>query len=230
VVAAVANNIFVEGIYTVEQAAHLARLSTRALRRWLDGEGDKAPALVRRMPKNDAEVLGFVDLIQAMAIRAIRNTGKLSLQKVRQTIIESEKLGIRYPFARRHQTYLFADDVVIRLDDDRLIQVTGKYRQQQLIKPVVELYLDDLTFNPDSGLADEYTPLRDSGNGRKIVINPAVKYGAPVVIPCGYTVNSLVTAVDSEGSIQAAADIYDVPEADVKFALRYEDILAGTAE
>ena len=39
----------------------------------------------------------------------------------------------------------------------------------------------------------------------------------------------LVTAVDSEGSIAGAANVYDVPEDEVKFALRYEDILAGIA-
>jgi hypothetical protein len=38
-----------------------------------------------------------------------------------------------------------------------------------------------------------------------------------------------VSAVDSEGSIEAAAEMFAVPQADVKLALRYEDILAGTA-
>jgi uncharacterized protein (DUF433 family) len=85
------------------------------------------------------------------------------------------------------------------------------------------LYLDDLTFDPDSGLASEYTPLKD--NGRKIVINPSKQFGAPVVMPVGYTAGALIEAVESEGSIEAAAEAYGVDEADVKLALRYDDML-----
>ena len=234
-----ASNIFVEGIYTIEEAAHLARVKPRSLRRWLDGEGGKEPALLRRIPKNDAGALGFVDLVQAMAVRAIRQKeiksarGKdpviVSLQKLRKTVEEAERLGIQYPFARRHKTYLFRDDVVIEFEDGTLITVTGEYRQQHLMKPVVELYLEDLSFDPHSGLANEYVPLRDTNDERRVVIRPTLKYGAPVVMPSGFAVSSLVDAVDSEGSIAAAADMYEVDEADIKLALRYEDILAGSA-
>jgi uncharacterized protein (DUF433 family) len=223
------NNIFLEGLYTRDQAAHLARLSTRSLQRWLDGDADTEPVLLRKMPVSDSKVIGFVDLIQALAIRAIRNSGKLSLQKVRQTITEAARLGVSFPFARHHQTYVFDDDVVIKLADETLIQVTGRYRHQQLIKPVVELYLEDLSFDATTGLAAEFVPLRDTHGDVRIVINPKRKYGSPLVMPRGRTVNSLVMAVDSEGSIAAAAHMCEVPEGDVKLALRYEDILAGIA-
>lgn len=224
-VAAVPDSVFADGLYTPEQAARLARLSTRSLRRWLDGEGDKAPALQRSMPKSNSAVVGFVDLIQALAIRAIRKSGKLSLQKVRETIVEAEKAGVTYPFARRHQTFLFSDDVVIKLNDT-IIQVTGKYKQQHLLRPVIEVYMDDLTFDV-FGLATRYTPLKE--DHREIVIDPSIKYGSPVVLPCGFTVGSLISAVESEGSISAAANAYEVEEADIRLALKYDDNLAGIA-
>lgn len=222
-VAAVSDDIFAAGLYPLDQAARLARLSPRVLRRWLDGDEASAPALRRRMPKNDADVLGFLDLVQALAIRALRRDGILSLQKVRETIEEAERLGLTYPFARRHQTYSFDDDVVIRFPDDTIIGVTGKYKRQHLITPVVELYLDDLSFNDESGFASRYTPLRDGT--RQIVIDPSIQYGSPTVFPCRYTVGALVSAVDSEGSVAAAADAYGIDEAEVKFALRYDDML-----
>lgn len=228
-VAAAKRSIFEEGIYTVDQAAHLARLAPRSLKRWLDGEGETEPALIRRIPKNDAQVVGFLDLVQALAIRAIRNAGKLSLQKIRQTIIEAEKLGVQYPFARDHKTFVFSDDVVIEIEG-HLYQVTGKYRRQQLIRPVVEIYLQDLTFDSRTGLANEYVPMRDADSDARVVIKPTLKFGAPVIMPRGYTVGALVNAVGSEGSIQAAADMFDVPRSDITLALRYEDYLAGTAQ
>jgi uncharacterized protein (DUF433 family) len=225
-VAAISDIIFTEGVYTIDQAARLARLSPRVMKAWMDGEGRQEPAVIRRLPKNTAGVVGFIDLIQALAIRAIRMNRRLSLQKIRETINAAKLLGIDYPFARKHQTYLFSDDVVVRLPDDQLIQVTGRYRQQHLLNPIVELYLDDLSFD-DDGLALQYTPLRE--DGRSIVIDPKMKYGAPVLMPSGFTVGTLVGAVESEGSIEGAADAFGLENADIKFALRYDDLLAGMA-
>jgi uncharacterized protein (DUF433 family) len=84
-----------------------------------------------------------------------------------------------------------------------------------------------LVFDPQTGLASEYTPLKD--DGAKIVINPLIKFGAPIVKPCGYTVATLIDAYESEGSIEAAADAYEVTRSEVKLALSYDDVLAGIA-
>lgn len=170
-------------------------------------------------------IVTFVDFVQTMAIRSIRQQKRLSLQKIRQTVEASKELGVQYPFARKHQTFLFEDDVVIRLADKRLIQVTGKYKHSQLIRQVVELYMDDLGFD-EEGLANLYTPMKE-GEDRKIVLDPTQRFGAPLVLPCNYTVETLVQMVRAEGSIADAADACDVEEADVKIALRYEDMLSG---
>jgi uncharacterized protein (DUF433 family) len=223
VVAAIDERIFSEGLYPIDQAARLARVSPRILRRWFDSD---EPAMRRRLAKNDSDLVSFIDLVQSLAIRALRKKKKLSLQRVRQTIIEAEKMGVTHPFARKHQTYLFDDDVVLAFPDGRIVGCTGEYRGQHLFKPIIELYLDDLGFDPKSGLASRYTPLKD--NGFSIVIDPSIKYGAPIVHPIGYTVSSLVAAVDSEGSIEDAAKAYDVDPSVVKFALRYDDYLVET--
>jgi hypothetical protein len=204
-----APDIFSEGLYTLDQASRLAQVSPQLLRNWLDGSATREPAVLRRIPGNDAGVIGFVDLIQVLAIRAIRTQRKLSLQKIRATIIAARDLGIEYPLARKHQTFLFSDDVVIRLLSpvERLIQVTGKYKNQQLMRAVAEPYLVDLSYDAE-GLAYEYSPLSDGDS--KIVINPKKQYGAPIVLPCGYTVASLVSAYEGEGSIPGAAMAFEI--------------------
>jgi uncharacterized protein (DUF433 family) len=222
-------NIFTEGLYTVDQAARLAQVSPQLLRNWLDGTTTRDPAVFRRIPENDAEVVGFIDLIQTLAIRAIRTSRKLSLQKIRSTIIAARDLGIEYPFARKHQTFLFSDDVVIRVGnppEERLIQVTGKYKNQHLLRPVTEPYLVDLSYD-SNGLASEYSPLSDGDS--KIVINPKKQYGAPIVVPSGYTVEALVNAYEGEGSLRGAADAFGITETEVKLAVRYDNFLSGIA-
>ncbi len=219
-------NIFTEGLYTLDQAARLAKVSPRLMTAWLDGTQDREPAVLRRIPPNQARIVGFIDLIQALAIRAIRATRKLSLQKIRATINAAHEKGIDYPFARRHQTFLFADDVVIRLDfpEEILIQVTGKYKHQQLLHAIVEPYLIDLSYD-SQGLAYEYSPLSDGEY--KIVINPRKQYGAPIVLPIGYTVAALVNAYQGEGSLSGAAAAFGVNPTAVKLAVRYDDFLSG---
>lgn len=215
------------GLYTPEQAARLARLRTGTFKRWIDGNASGEAALDRMMPHSESGVVSFVDFVQAMAIRAIRRERKLSLQKIRETVVEANRRGVQHPFARKHQTFLFNEDVVVKLDGGELIQVTGKYKDQQLIRPVVELYMDDLVYDDVDGLACRYTAWRDGD--RSIVIDPKVKYGAPVVYPSGFTVGALLSAVDGEGSPSAAAEAFEIDEKDVKIALRYDDWLSGTA-
>jgi uncharacterized protein (DUF433 family) len=227
VVSTIEQNIHL-GIYTYDQIAHIARLTPQCLTRWFDGTKSSDPAISKRMPVGEHRVLAFLDLVQALAIRAIRKDQKLSLQKVRETIKYAKKLGVEYPFARNHKTFLFNDDVAILLDDETLITATGKYKKHQLMRPVVELYLEDLTFDVDSGLAIEYSPLKNGG--RYILMKPSLQYGAPTVMPVGYTVSALVNAVYGEGSIADAASMFEVEEADVKLALRYEDMLAGATK
>ena len=226
VVAANPDAILTEGLYTIDQAARLARLSPQILYRWFDGTSDSPPAMIRRIPKNGANVVSFIDLMQALAIRALRKQNRISLQKVRLTVKAAEQTGHPHPFALQHRTFLFDDDIVIELYNGDLIQVTGKYKQQQLIRPVVELYLEDVGFDL-FGKANSYTPMREGD--RKIVIQPTIKFGAPVVMPCGYTVSAILDAVESEGSIEAAASAFEIEQDDVKFALRYDDLLAGIA-
>lgn len=185
--------------------------------------------MVRQFDNDD--LVSFVELVQCLAIRAIRMEKKISLQRIRAAMeLARDKYDIEFPFARKHTTYLFEDDIVIRVrnenGEDHIVQITGKYKHHDLIKPVGEFYMEELSYDPD-GLADSYTPL---ANGtRTIVLNPHVRFGHPTVQPCDISVDSLLNALASEGSIEAAADEYTVDREDVLFAVKYDDILSGVA-
>ncbi len=228
------------GIYTVKEASRLAMVSSRMFTRWVNGNAQGAAAVKRYMPESPSGVVSFVDYVQARAIRTIRRERFVdhpdkpgeqirvapSLQQIRQAVEEAEKMGFPYPFARQHTTFVFNDDIVVKLEDGAVVTLTGKYKAQHLIEPIVEPYLFELEFG-ENGLASRDTPL--SHGDRSIVIDPKVKYGTPIVMPCGVSVSALVHAIDEEGGIQGAADAYGVDPKDVKIALKYEDILSGIA-
>jgi len=230
------DNLLSKGIYTPRQAAWYARLRTEVLARWIHGDQLYKPVLRAELVDDPDRLVTFIDLIQALAIRSIRlsktDTGKsgrnVPLQKIRKVVEKAESQGLPFPFAREHRTYLFDDEIVVHLlKEDELVCLTGKYRNQHLIRPVVELYAEDLTFEGWDYTANRYTPYHY--RGRTVVIDPAVRFGQAFIDPSGYTVEALVTAFETEGSTDAAARAYGVDEDDIRAAQRYTDWLLGVA-
>ncbi len=213
------------GLYTPKQAAFLARVTTQTVTRWVHGTDRGQPAIRAQLDGDDQRRITFLDFVQIMAIRSIRRERKVPLAKIREFVLRAEnEYGLTHPFAREHTTYLFEDDIVLS-HNNKLIQITGKYKHQDLIKPVLELYMEDLTFQND--LAVSYKPLRDGE--RFVLVDPHKRMGQPLVMPCGYSVHAILESLRAEGTPQAAAEVNDISIQDVRLAQRYEDILAGIA-
>jgi len=213
-----------DGAYTPATAAALLGVNTAKILRWVYGTTNAEPAIVPQHRDFRGEIITFLDLIQAMAIRNIRNQRSVSLQKIRATVIKAREYGILYPLAKKHTTFVFNDDVVLRLDDGSLIQATGRYHDNQLIEPVVYEYLDDLGWD-DRGFASAYRPIRRGY--RLVTLDPRINYGAPTVMPCRYTVTTLLNAVESEGDENRAAAACGVHPIDVQLAREFEVNLAA---
>lgn len=225
------------GVFTPKQAARYARVTPQVVNRWVYGDNRGRAVLHAQIPefgKGEENLVTFLDFVQAMAIRSIRHDQRfkkrISLQRIRTVVdLAAEEYKIEHPLARKHKTYLFEDDIVIRLDDgDTLIQITGRYKKNQLLNEVVELYAEDLSYDK-TGLANRYVPMRSNDGNRSVELNPRVRFGEPVVCPCGYSVDALVGAVLTEGGENRAARAYGVAPEDVKLALRYNDWLLGNA-
>ena len=213
------------GAYTPDQAARLLRIEPRMVVRWLYGNRHAA-ALIPEIPFHQGELITFLDLVQAMAVRRIRIAKKISLQKIRAAVDCAREKGVLFPFARQHVAYVFRGEVVLRLNDGTIIEVTGKYKNQQLSEPIVYEYMDDLGFD-DHGLANIYRPLK--AGFREVRLSPHLNWGAPTIFPSRYTVATLVDAYNAEGGYRGAANICNVNEQDVRLAVQYEKSLARCA-
>jgi uncharacterized protein (DUF433 family) len=229
------------GLYTPSEAAMYARVQTQLLGRWLKSRGG-APVIEAEYGSDDRSV-SFLDFVQALAIRDIRNTFRtLSLHKIREAYSEAKnKHGVQYPFAMKHRTFLFSDgseldnntprkkrrlEIVFDLgrdDNHDYVQLTGRERGNKLIAEVSELYMRDLTFDGPGGVASSYRPLRVDGNS--IVMDPKIRFGEPFVESCGYTAFTLFNSYLAEGTIGAAAKAYGVQREEVELAIKYVDYL-----
>ncbi len=223
------------GIYSPAEAAFYARISPKIMTRWVFGDSEGKPVIDRQLPDPSEKVVTFLDFVQTLAVREVRNRHGISLQKIRNAVDKArDEYGIRYPLACWHAIYLFGDqkgqghgEIVIRLagegigDEDRHVQLTGPGRDSLLMYPVVETFLQDLRFDPETKLASQYSPL-SKGNA-SIVLNPHRRFGEPIVDPGGYTAEALWHATNTEGGINEAAEAYGVTVAEVELANRYFD-------
>ncbi len=227
------------GLYTPQEASLYARVSTRLMNRWLFGDGTGESVIRPQLGQIDDErTVTFLDLVQALSIRAIRTDYKIPLQKIREAVEHAQdQFGIQYPFATQHTTYLLSDgmkdghgEIVIQIqgrdEDPRMIQISGRNSGNYVIRQVAEYFSDDLHFAA-SGLADLWTPLKLDDDA--VTLNPRVRFGEPMIQSCGITARTLFEAVHSEGSILNAADAYGVEASAVKLACRYFDNLKSPA-
>ncbi len=203
------------------------------LARWIHGDGRGDPVVKAELPGDSEKTITFNDFVQALAIRAIRTQYKdVSLQKIRQAVdAVRERHGLEYPLAVRHKIYVITDgsskgEIVIDLDDV-LIQVSGRHKDQTLIGPIAELFMDRIQFDA-AGNPEQFCPM-SSERGGSIILNPHIRFGEPVVEECGYSAHTLWDASIAEGGLDAAAKAYGVDKAHVALACEYFDHLTNVA-
>jgi uncharacterized protein (DUF433 family) len=223
-----------QGLYTLSEAAFLARTRTQTLARWLFGDRRGEAVILPQYDDADEKLVSFLDFVEALAIRNIRiHHRQVPLQRIREAHDEaSKRYGVKHPFARRHTTFLIGESkrLVIRLNEDDYRDLTGPGRGSRLITKVVEIYLNDLSFNADS-LAVEYCawPPRSASANSKIIMNPKREFGEPVVSRCGYTAQTLWEAYKTEGGADEAARAFGVDTEDIELVCGYYDHLQGSS-
>lgn len=214
------------GIYTVDEAARYARVSNSMVNRWVFGNKQGNAVIEADYLNDPAKLISFLDFIQLVAIREIRVSRKVPLEKFRQAIkVAKQDFGFEHPFARKHCVYLWGEDFVITPPDradQPFIEASGKHRGQRLFK-FVEAYLDDLSYD-ENGLANRY---RIFQSGRvAIEMNPRIRFGEPI-LPSNYSVDAIWDAIQSEGSMEQAAKSYGISLEEVRasylFHVKYLD-------
>lgn len=221
----------VSGLYTVSEAALFARMPAVTLRNWLFGS--KSQSSLRRsiIPKEEGRFLTFLEFVEALAIRTLRNSYNISLQRIRTAIDEAkETYNIPYPFANKaHKTVLIGGELHIFIGEaQNPVQLTGKGRKQQSFKPCIEQFMRDLEFD-ENDIAKAYIayryPVPNEGRTVNVSMNPRFCFGEPIVQGTGHRAETLWRAALAEGSEEKVAEYYEVDLASVVAACRYcEDL------
>ena len=210
------------GAYTVNEVACFARMHAVTARRWFFSN-NMGKAIVP--DENPSKFLTFLDFVQALAVRNLRVNHHVALATIREAIFYAKKeFDLDHPFARRHHTYLDGRQILIRPETAPApLHATGRAKGQHVMKPILETYLVDISFDPDSGLANRY--LAYQFKDRRVLMDPDVQFGQPYVESVGISARRLADAVQEEGGFDAAAAAFGVHVDDVVAAHRFIDEL-----
>ena len=231
-----ASNLLGVGLYSPADAALYARVPTQLLTRWVYGTKSGDSVIEPQVDDSDDRIITFLDFVQTLAIRRIRQERRISLEKIRQAYhLARDQFGVEYPFALdTTRIGLFGPPrnkakqeiwICVGENDEgarKYFQLTGRKRNNQLIGEVVLTYARRLVFD-ETGLAREYKAF-DTSDGN-VLMNPDVRFGEPYLESCGYTARTLFEAYQTEGSLARVAELYGVSERDVTLAIEYFDHL-----
>ena len=230
------------GFYSRAEAARLLKVTPTRLNRWIRGytyklrqEGEsyikrqKSPVVHVFLPTIDSILaLSFVELIELRVIKAFTDKG-LPLQRVRVAAERAIDLfGTVHPFASRR---VFTDGELVfaefgdneRRDLPDVIELTKGKHLQIHSGLLLEGYLDEVSFNQDTLLADRWWPL---SKDFPVVLDPKIAFGAPVVEGTA-TRTEVVAGAARAMSADAAANLYQLQKRQVEAAVQFEDLLAA---
>lgn len=218
-------NIIGLGVYTLQEAALYSHIKTHKLSRWVFGTSNYSSVIEGQLCER--HLVSFYDLVQSMAIDKAREN-KIPLQKIRQAIEFAQKeYNVQFPLAYNHRMLLYQRDLHIELPNRMIIQASGRIKGQTLLREIVEPFIKDLHFNDITGEVEKFVPLRRYD--REIVLDPNRLFGQPLVENTGYRADILARARKAEGTIEGAAEIYNVTIDDIKIAVDYMEQVKAAA-
>lgn len=210
------------GVYTAPEAARLIGMRRSTLRRWLGGSDDDNLWRVQHEHGPDERLLlGFRDLIEARIVDRLRRLG-FSLQSLRVIMERArDEIGEEHPLSTRHfkhdgqRIYL---QITSGLAEPRMIDL---HRRQGVFQSVVAPSLRDIDYGERT--ARRWWLLDGK---RSIVADPARSFGQPILADHGITTERIAQTVEAEGSVKAAARLFEIKPSLVDDALTYQNGLA----
>lgn len=214
---------FGKGIYTVPEAARMINMPARNLRRWLGGyehHGKQEAPLWRpqhQVEHDEAIVIGFRDLIEARIVNSLREM-RIGLPTIRKCIARARDLvGDERPFSTRQfktdRKSIFLE-IWREVGEPELIDLKSL---QGVFSRVVAPSLTGLEFDHEA--ASRWWLLDGK---RTIVADPERSFGQPIVAESGIPTRRLAQVVKAEGSVDAAAKLFDIRPRLIRDALEYE--------
>ena len=219
------------GVYTVPEASKMIGMQNQSLYRWLRGYAWKDRSQNIRISdplwaaqyeiSDDGVFLGFRDLVEARVVNALIKLG-VGLPTVRVCLDRAQDLiGSDHPLSTKQfktdGKSIFLE-ITEGVNEPELVNLKTR---QGVFNTVVAPSLSGLEFDDDAASRWLLNPKKT------LVADPERSFGQPLIAEHGITTAAVARAVQSEGSIDAVAELYEIKKSLIKDAILYESQLTG---
>lgn len=219
-----APNLLETGIYTVAEAAYLVRASKQKVRGWVTGypKTKRAPIIDNEIGWIENRVaFSFANLMEVRFIAFFERAG-VHFWHIR-SIMDQVKAELLHP-------HPFATNIVFRTDGRKIVAEIGErnggYRifdlrskNYEMRSVILETLMDDVIYDP-SGVARAWYPRQHIAPN--VIVHPRFAFGRPILKDSRVPTHAIAEAVEAEGGIRAVAQWYEVPEKQVREAVKFE--------
>ncbi|MEJ7658446.1 MAG: DUF433 domain-containing protein [Hymenobacter sp.] len=171
--------------------------------------------------------LSFLNLVELHVLAAIRRLHRVPLGKVRQAVqFVRKKVGTDYPLAEQQFETDGVDLFIRELD----VLINASQHGQVAIRELVAAYLQRIERDA-AGFprrlyplyrADAETAAEVSQFPMLLSVDPTISFGRPVLATSGIAVDIVVSRYRAGDSIRDLVADYNLTEAAIEEALRYE--------
>ncbi len=226
-----APNLLETGIYTVSEAAYLVGAPKQKVRGWVTGyPKTKRPPIIDNEIGwlGDRVAFSFTNLMEIRFIAFFERAG-VHFWHIR-SIMEGVKLELQHP-------HPFATNTVFRTDGRKIVaeiteRESGKRifdlrtKNYEMRDVVLDTLKSDVIFDP-KGAAQAWYPRRRIAPN--VILHPRFAFGRPILRASRIPTRTIVDAARAEGSVRATAKWFEVSEAQVREAMRFETELHKAA-
>jgi uncharacterized protein (DUF433 family)/DNA-binding transcriptional MerR regulator len=213
------------GIYTVNDAAELIGAPAQKIRAWIDGwpNTKTAPLLQNDLGWIDNRLaFSFANLMEIRFLAFFANAG-VKIPEIR-AIMDQVRTELRRP-------HPFATNIVFKTDGRKIVAEIAhrngisdlldlRSRNFEMGIIVFDTLKEGVVYDP-KGDAKAWFPRRETAPN--VIIHPKHSFGRPVLKDSGIPTEALAQAVQVEGSIAAAAALFEISERRVREAVSFEN-------
>lgn len=214
------------GIFTVPETAELVEAPQASVRIWVGGKkGRQQPVIDNQLGLVNGKVaISFTNLMELRFVARFANAG-VRLNEIR-SILQEAKDTLAHP-------HPFATGIVFQTDGRRIVAAitrkhghglelvyedlkTKNYEMPIVVSPSLK---EDVIFDPHGNVVAWYPRKASAPN---VIVHPRFSFGKPVLQASRIPTETLADAVKAEGSVRAVADQFEIPEKQVREAVRFQ--------
>lgn len=216
-------------LYSVPEAARLARVPRRTLSNWVGGylypAGGRTVRAKRvvETPADGGAALSFINLLEAVALAGFRSAG-VSMQRVRKALDYARKvMNAEHPLASQR---ILTDgrDLFWEYQErrDPHIHLVNLVRGGQKVFPeAVERYLLQVEWGKDQ-YGMRWWPGAPAAKEGMVVVDPKRAFGAPVIARTGIRTEDVFDRFSAGEPMEELAEDYGLTPTQIEAAIRAE--------